>query len=127
MLAYACDFAFGKRRAAATPSVRRPERVQAVALVGAASGADLAGHSFPADPAEPSELADLSGASARRAGVLKGGGPTAARGGCGLTDDGAAAADAASGSADHGAAGSAGSQFWPASTALPEPAAAADR
>jgi len=59
MLAYACDLAFGKRRAAtATPSGQRRERVDAVALVGAASGAELAGHAFPADPADPSELAD---------------------------------------------------------------------
>jgi cytochrome c-type biogenesis protein CcsB len=43
MLAHACDLAFGKRRAVATPLVQQPERVQAAALVGAASGADHAG------------------------------------------------------------------------------------
>ena len=56
MLVYACDLAFGKRRAAtATPSGQRPERVEAVALVGAASGAEAAGRAFPADPGDPSE------------------------------------------------------------------------
>ena len=67
MLVYACDLAFGKRRAAtATPSGQRPERVEAVALVGAASGAEAAGRAFPADPGDPSELADLT--SGRAAG-----------------------------------------------------------
>ena len=61
MLAYACDFAFGKRQAAATSAARpQPARVEAGMLVGAASGAELAGHAFPADPGDPSELADLS-------------------------------------------------------------------
>src|SRR5215510_11199313 len=119
MLAYACDFAFGKRRAAATPSVRRPERVQAAALVGAASGADLAGHSFPADPAEPSELADLSGESARWGGALNDGAP-AARGGGDPTDgERAAAGDAVGGAANDGGAGRTLGQFWRGSAALP--------
>ena len=62
MLAYACDFAFGKRQAAATSSARpQPARVAAGVLVGAGSGTELAGHAFPADPGDPSELADLSG------------------------------------------------------------------
>jgi cytochrome c-type biogenesis protein CcsB len=69
MLAYACDFAFGSRQsAAAAPAGRQRERVESVALVGAASGAEFAGHAFPADPGDPSELADLSPGSARRAG-----------------------------------------------------------
>ena len=58
MLAYACDFAFGRRSSAATAG-SKPERVATVALVGAAAGPDLSGHAFPADPADPSELADL--------------------------------------------------------------------
>ncbi len=58
MLAYACDFAFGKRQAAAPTAVRRePE------LVAAGVGA---GHAFPADPGDPSELADLSVAGPAR-------------------------------------------------------------
>jgi cytochrome c-type biogenesis protein CcsB len=128
MLAYACDFAFGKRRAAATSPARRPERVQAAALVGAARGADLAGHSFPADPAEPSELADLSGESARWGGVLNDGAPAAAPGGGGPTaGERAAEGDAVGGAANDGGAGSARGQFWPGSAALPEPAAASAR
>ena len=61
MLAYACDFAFGEGSRASAPAVAPAEQVSAAALVGARSGADLAGHSFPADPADLSELADLSG------------------------------------------------------------------
>ena len=95
MLVYACDLAFGKRRAAtATPSGQRPERVEAVALVGAASGAEAAGRAFPADPGDPSELADLT--SGRAAG-------------------GAAADDAA---------GSGNGRFRPGSAGLREPAVA---
>ncbi|HKR71687.1 MAG TPA: c-type cytochrome biogenesis protein CcsB [Streptosporangiaceae bacterium] len=74
MLAYACDFAFGKRQSAAAAPVKQPERAEAVALVGAASTAESAGHAFPADPGDPSELADLSPGETRRAG----GGQTAA-------------------------------------------------
>ena len=74
MLAYACDFAFGKRQSAAAAPVKQPERAEAVALVGAASTAESAGHAFPADPGDPSELADLSPGENRRAG----GGQTAA-------------------------------------------------
>jgi len=59
MLAYACDFAFGRRSAAEAAKAAAPERVPA--LVGAATGTDLAGHSFPADPADLSQLADLDG------------------------------------------------------------------
>lgn len=67
MLAYACDFAFGKRQAAGVATDEpRSERVGEPALVGAAAGADLTGHAFPADPGDPSELADLSGRPARR-------------------------------------------------------------
>ena len=64
MLAYACDFAFGKPPEAAAAS-GRPERVESVALVGAASGAEFAGHAFPADPGDPTELADLSADNGR--------------------------------------------------------------
>ena len=57
MLAYACDFAFGKRQAAAVTAVRRQPD-----LVAAGVGSGLgAGHAFPADPGDPSELADLTG------------------------------------------------------------------
>src|SRR5579871_3185790 len=52
MLAYACDFAFGKRQEEAAAGRREP------ALVAAGVGA---GHAFPADPGDPTELADLSG------------------------------------------------------------------
>jgi cytochrome c-type biogenesis protein CcsB len=69
MLLYACDFAFGKRQAAArTPARQRSERVEEVALVGAASSAERAGHAFPADPANPAELADLSEGDASQVG-----------------------------------------------------------
>ena len=64
MLAYACDFAFGKRRAPATsPPSAAPAAGPQPELVGAAVGpgaTELAGHAFPADPADPAELADLS-------------------------------------------------------------------
>ena len=93
MLAYACDLAFGKRRAAAAvPSRHRPERVETAAFVGAPSGAELAGHAFPADPADPSELADLGSGSA------------------------------AGGTAVNGAAGSGIGQVRPGSSGLAEPA-----
>lgn len=62
MLAYACDFAFGRHPGTNASAAAPAEQVSAAALVGARSGADLAGHSFPADPADLSELADLSGA-----------------------------------------------------------------
>jgi cytochrome c-type biogenesis protein CcsB len=122
MLAYACDLAFSKRRAAtATPSGQRPERVEAVALVGAVSGAELAGHAFPADPADPSELADLTGGTARRAGLVNGG-PVAAGPGAAVPagDGDAAAADG--GAATDGAAGSGNGRFRPGGAGLSEPA-----
>ena len=100
MLAYACDFAFGKRPEATAVASGRPERVESVALVGAASGAEFAGHAFPADPGDPSELADLS------------------------VDNGHRGADpaAAEGSPAAGAAGD--QRDKPSSGSLPEPAAA---
>ena len=73
MLAYACDFAFGKRparsaaktaEAAEAAEVMTASRVGAAAFVGAGAGPDLAGHAFPADPADPAELADLREAAA---------------------------------------------------------------
>jgi cytochrome c-type biogenesis protein CcsB len=68
MLAYACDFAFGKRQSAVSAAASgRPERVESVALVGAARGVEFAGHAFPADPGDPSELADLSADNGHRA------------------------------------------------------------
>ena len=64
MLAYACDFAFGKRQAAAATAVRRePELVAARVPSGVG-----AGHAFPADPGDPSELADLTGSAASEPG-----------------------------------------------------------
>jgi cytochrome c-type biogenesis protein CcsB len=70
MLFYACDFAFGKRHAAAAaPAGHRAGRVEEVVPVGAASGAATAG---PADPSDPSELADLSDGDARQAGHRSG-------------------------------------------------------
>ncbi|HEX9033993.1 MAG TPA: c-type cytochrome biogenesis protein CcsB [Streptosporangiaceae bacterium] len=66
MLAYSCDFAFGKRRAADATTRAQPQRVSAPALVGATVSPDLAGHAFPADPSDPSELADLSARVASR-------------------------------------------------------------
>ena len=61
MLAYACDFAFGKRQnaAAGTAAVRREPEL-AAARVGAGVGA---GNAFPADPGDPTELADLTGSA----------------------------------------------------------------
>jgi len=57
MLAYAGDFAFGKRKTPAPVPARLPELVGA----GAPAGFDAdAGHTFPADPSDLSELADLS-------------------------------------------------------------------
>jgi cytochrome c-type biogenesis protein CcsB len=120
MLAYACDLAFGKRQSAAAAPARQPERAEAVALVGAASGTEFAGHAFPADPGDPSELADLSSGDAGRArrkasggagvatGLLAGGGATSG-------SDGGQAADVSPAGDGPGSSG-AGS--------LPEPAAA---
>jgi cytochrome c-type biogenesis protein CcsB len=69
MLAYACDFAFGKGQAAApAPSWPDREKAAVTALVGAAGGPDLADHRFAADPADVSQLADLDGAASRAAG-----------------------------------------------------------
>ncbi|MGI9006487.1 MAG: c-type cytochrome biogenesis protein CcsB [Streptosporangiaceae bacterium] len=63
MVAYACDFAFGKRQAAAAAEVRRePELVPAGVGAGVSAGLTV-GHAFPADPGDPSELADLSGSA----------------------------------------------------------------
>ncbi|HEX9066931.1 MAG TPA: c-type cytochrome biogenesis protein CcsB [Streptosporangiaceae bacterium] len=60
MLAYACEFAFGKRQAVAATAVRRePELVAAGVSAGVRTGVG-AGHAFPADPGDPSELADLA-------------------------------------------------------------------
>ncbi len=60
MLAYACDFAFNKREVSvATPARTDRDRVASTVLVGAASGPDLADHTFGADPADVSQLADL--------------------------------------------------------------------
>jgi cytochrome c-type biogenesis protein CcsB len=105
MLAYACDFAFGKREPAAAAASGRPERVESVALVGAVRGVEFAGHAFPADPGDPSELADLSSDNGHRI---------------------AAAADGdasghAPGSTAGGAAGEQGDK--PGFSGLPEPAA----
>jgi cytochrome c-type biogenesis protein CcsB len=86
MLAYAGDLAFGKRQSAAVAPARQPERAEAVALVGAASSTEFAGHAFPADPGDPSELADLRPSDA----VLAGGDQAADRGpaGAGRGDSG---------------------------------------
>jgi len=69
MLAYALDFAFGKRQSsapsaasassAAIQASSRPELVGAATVAAGAGPADLASHAFPADPADPAELADL--------------------------------------------------------------------
>jgi len=96
MLAYACDFAFGRRAAGSAAGAEAAEspaaaRVGTAALVGAATaatgltGPDLAGHAFPADPADPAELADVreagtaghgnAGTGARRPGSLPGASP----------------------------------------------------
>ncbi len=90
MLAYACDFAFGKRQAVGATAVRRePELVAA----GVPSGAG-AGHAFPADPGDPSELADLSGpaASASRSASGFASGSASGSGGEATADDGQATA-----------------------------------
>lgn len=101
MLAYACDFAFGKRQsAAASPARPMRERVGATAFVGAPSGAEFAGHSFPADPADLSQLADLRGDAGPREDPGDGAGP--ARGA--------------------GAGGGAGAGSGSGRTGLPEPA-----
>ncbi len=73
MLAYACDFAFGKWRVAAADPARAAgagadvlparEKVGVTAAVGVTAdlaGSDPAEHSFGADPADLSQLADLS-------------------------------------------------------------------
>jgi cytochrome c-type biogenesis protein CcsB len=85
MLAYACDFAFGKRQSAAAAPARRPEKAEAVALVGAASGTEFAEHAFPADPGDPTQLADLS------SGAGGDGGQQARQGGPDAGQDNAAA------------------------------------
>jgi len=87
MLAYAGDLAFGKRLSAAVAPARQPERAEAVALVGAASSTEFAGHAFPADPGDPSELADLRPSDT----VRTGGDQAADRGpaGAGRGDSGA--------------------------------------
>ncbi|HEX6932111.1 MAG TPA: c-type cytochrome biogenesis protein CcsB [Streptosporangiaceae bacterium] len=111
MLAYACDFAFGKRQSATAAASSRPERMESVALVGAASSVEFAGHAFPADPGDPSELADLSADNGNRAAAAgDGDGPGAA--------GGSAAGDRAAG----GAAGA--RRAGPGIASLPEPAAA---
>ena len=84
MLAFACDFAFNKRGVTAPVGVgatagagagagvgaaaeagvaagAQRAKVEQTALVGVASSADLAGHTFGADPADVSQLADLNG------------------------------------------------------------------
>jgi cytochrome c-type biogenesis protein CcsB len=81
MLAYACDFAFGKRQAAEGTAARaQPKRVSEPALIGAAPASDLAGH-FPADPSDPSELADLSARQADGPGTSDSAGTADAHGG----------------------------------------------
>jgi cytochrome c-type biogenesis protein CcsB len=116
MLAYAGDLAFGKRLSAAVAPARQPERAEAVALVGAASSTEFAGHAFPADPGDPSELADLRPSDASRtsrngtgaaSGLLAGGDAMAGA-------DGGQAADRGPAAAGHGSAGQG---------SLPEPAA----
>jgi cytochrome c-type biogenesis protein CcsB len=77
MLAYALDFAFGRRSpATASAEVPRSADVNETALVGAPAGSELAGHRFPADPADPTELADLGPAG--RNGTGPAGSPGAA-------------------------------------------------
>jgi cytochrome c-type biogenesis protein CcsB len=75
MLAYACDFAFNRRQVSVQATPARAERVKVgeAALVGAAPGADLSGHTFGAEPADISELADLDGVGG---GAQAGGGGT---------------------------------------------------
>jgi cytochrome c-type biogenesis protein CcsB len=79
MLAYACDFLYGKHileSPAQAEAKRAKEKVGVAALVGAgaASADDLSEHTFGAEPADVSELADLSdtgggSASSRTVGV----------------------------------------------------------
>jgi hypothetical protein len=111
MLAYACDFAFGKRQSAAASPARRPERAEA-ALVGAASGTEFAGHAFPADPGDPGELADLRSSGARTAGAPGPGGGA----GSGANGDGSQAAGGGPAGDGHATASAGG---------LPEPSATA--
>jgi cytochrome c-type biogenesis protein CcsB len=112
MLAYACDFAFGKRlQAEADPARQQPERVETAALVGA--GPEFAGHAFPADPGDPSELADLSPGEARRSGTA----------GVRLTEGSAAGGDAVGGGASRASAGAGDRPGMPGIGGLPEPAA----
>ena len=106
MLAYACDFAFGKRQPAEVAAAGQSARVESVALVGAARGVEFAGHAFPADPGDPSELADLSADNGHRAG----------------TGTGAAAGGPSAGAAAGGAAGE--QRDKAGFSSLPEPAAA---
>ncbi|HUZ52140.1 MAG TPA: c-type cytochrome biogenesis protein CcsB [Streptosporangiaceae bacterium] len=130
MLAYACDFAFGNRQAAATSSARpQPARVEAGVLVGAASGTELAGHAFPADPGDPTELADLSG-GADLAGPGTGGTRTRGTGTGSTGAGGSAASGRVEGDAAAGTAGAAGGGGFPPGSArsgLPEPALMAAR
>ena len=79
MLAYACDFAFGRRKAPASSSAsaRVPELVGAGAPVGLD---DDAGQAFPADPADLSELADLNGRAVGPAGAAGAAGPVGGAG-----------------------------------------------
>src|SRR5215472_7679978 len=125
MLLYACDFAFGKRHAAATtPAGQRAERVEEAALVGAASGAERAGHAFPADPADPSELADLSDDDAGQAGYGPGKGASGAR----MAADGSGTSGTApADSAADTAAARGGEAIGSGGLRLPEPAFAAPR
>jgi cytochrome c-type biogenesis protein CcsB len=119
MLAYAGDLAFGKRQSAAVAPARQPERAGAVALVGAASSTEYAGHAFPADPGDPSQLADLSPSDASRTSRNGSGGTGAASG---LLAGGDAIAGADSGQeADRGPAGA--GQGSSGAGSLPEPAA----
>lgn len=72
MLAYACDFAFSRRRlSGATPvaDAGAPALEQVPVLVGAGAGADASDRGFGADPAEPSQLADLNPASSSGGGA----------------------------------------------------------
>ncbi len=131
MLAYACDFAFGKREAAATSSARpQPARVEAAVLVGAGSGTELTGHAFPADPGDPSELADLSGGTdPAGAGTGMRGTGTGGAGASGVGASSTGTSDIVAGDAADGAAvgppGAAGPGGLPSGSArggLPEPA-----
>ena len=131
MLAYACDFAFGKRQVAATSSARpQPARVESGVLVGAGSGAELAGHAFPADPGDPSELADLSGGADLGSSGAGGNGTrgngtrgtgTGSTGANGPAASGNGGGDAAAGGAA-GAAGRGGFSSGSARHGLPAPA-----